>query len=539
MKRKGISNYVFSCSLIEVSYKIYNIMSITYNLYYQKLLVLCTLLFCLNCVWCSEIKVGDIIYQSDFSEKGRKLWSITPSARWENNASSINGCLLVNDEGMIHTSLDLSPYRGMKLLFLCKAKAENVTKPSASYLGAKYMFHCKTKSNEVWKNQDNVYGTFDWKEIGFYAIIPEDSNQGDLFLGLQGSTGKVWFDSIIVKVADLPVQVRKSKHNSLASTHFRGTMSPIQLNENDMETLGKEWKANLIRWQLNMTYLESQAIGSNLNKYDQWINAKLLQLDSTLVLCAKYGVKLVIDLHSLPGGSEESIPRMFMNKEDNDYFVSLWERIARRYRGNKSVWGYDLMNEPIQSYSSINNMGYVETQYKTSKAIREIDKKTPIIFEVGEADSPSEFTFLKPLPINNIVYEVHMYVPGTFTHQGVNDNKTGITYPGIISGSYYNKNTLREILHPVRDFQLTYNVPIFVGEFSAIRWAPGAAQYLDDCISIFEEYGWNWTYHAFREWNGWDVEFENGTNKSDTLIRAIQDTDRKKVLLKWFGKNQK
>ena len=27
-------------------------------------------------------------------------------------------------------------------------------------------------------------------------------------------------------------------------------------------------------------------------------------------------------------------------------------------------------------------------------------------------------------------------------------------------------------------------------------------------ISINEAYGWDWTYHAYREWQGWSVEYD-------------------------------
>ncbi len=102
------------------------------------------------------------------------------------------------------------------------------------------------------------------------------------------------------------------------------------------------------------------------------------------------------------------------------------------------------------------------------------------------------------------------------------------------------KESLRKRLEPVRQFQLAYNAHIYVGEFSAIRWAPGAAQYLDDCISIFEEYGWDWTYHAFREWQGWSVEVDDSQPRDDRYNhpRAAQPTDRFLVLEKWFKKNE-
>ncbi len=74
---------------------------------------------------------------------------------------------------------------------------------------------------------------------------------------------------------------------------------------------------------------------------------------------------------------------------------------------------------------------------------------------------------------------------------------------------------------------------IYVGEFSAIAWAPGADAYLRDCISLFEEYGWDWTYHAFREWAGWSVEHEG---EDDTSLRPSADNPRKRTLLDGFGR---
>ena len=90
----------------------------------------------------------------------------------------------------------------------------------------------------------------------------------------------------------------------------------------------------------------------------------------------------------------------------------------------------------------------------------------------------------------------------------------------------------------MRDWQLDHGAQIYVGEFSAIRWAPdnSACRYLRDCISLFEEFGWDWSYHAFREWNGWSVE--HGPEKEDTKP-AKTPTDREKLLREWYAKNVK
>ena len=131
-----------------------------------------------------------------------------------------------------------------------------------------------------------------------------------------------------------------------------------------------------------------------------------------------------------------------------------------------------------------------------------------------------------------------MYVPGEFVGQNVVTNVTPIYYPGMIKGKMWNKEQLRAVLQPTFDWQKAHNVSIIhVGEFSAIRWAPGnsTCNYLNDCIELFEEFGWNWDYHAFREWQGWDVEIIGDKYHPQ---RSPVPTDRQLLLMEWFKKNK-
>ena len=100
----------------------------------------------------------------------------------------------------------------------------------------------------------------------------------------------------------------------------------------------------------------------------------------------------------------------------------------------------------------------------------------------------------------------------------------------------WNREQLRRVLEPVREFQLAYNVHIYVGEFSAIRWAPGSVDYLRDCIELFEEYGWDWSFHSYREWHGWSVEHGDDRNN----VQPVKETTARHQLLRdWFQKNAK
>lgn len=150
---------------------------------------------------------------------------------------------------------------------------------------------------------------------------------------------------------------------------------------------------------------------------------------------------------------------------------------------------------------------------------------------------PSALAEFEPLPFPKIVYSFHMYEPGEFTHQGVFGPGPPLPYPGKYRGNWWDKAQLRRLLQPIADWAHDYNVQVYVGEFSAIRWAPGesAHDYLRDCIELFEEYGWDWAYHAFREWPGWSVE--HIADKDHTRL-APAPTSRQKLLMEWFARNQ-
>ncbi len=446
---------------------------------------------------------------------------------------------------MIRLPLDLRRYGGCRLQFECLAKAEGVSKPGAAYNGVKFMLHYRSASaGPFWQNENGVFGTFDWRKLSFGALIATDATDGELHLGLQDSAGTVWFDSLKVTVDKGPPPKRpappanpKPAFKGHNLPRLRGVMSANVFRDEDLRVLGQDWKANVIRWQITRNWGRA-GTDRDLVEYDRWFEGRLEELDRALGACRRHGLLVVVDMHSPPGGRyENNDVAIFFEPKYQDHFVALWEKIARRYRGHPAIWGYDLINEPVQSKPSPAGVAdYLGAQVRAAKAIRAIDPQVPIFIEAAEWDSASGFRELEPVDVPHVIYQVHMYVPSAFTHQGVSNQRTGVRYPGEIEGRQWNRQALRRVLEPVREFQLAYNVHIYVGEFSAIRWAPGAVDYLRDCIELFEEYGWDWTYHAYREWDGWSVE--HGSNRDDRRP-SPEPTDRMRLLWEWFGRNQR
>ena len=176
---------------------------------------------------------------------------------------------------------------------------------------------------------------------------------------------------------------------------------------------------------------------------------------------------------------------------------------------------------------------YFSLQKRAAEAIRAIDPETPIVIESNMMDSPEQFPYLPALELKDVIYQVHMYVPGGYTHQGLGSANSPARpkYPDPDRG--WDREFLKKALVHVRDFEQRHGARIFVGEFSAMCYAEGADKYIADCISIFKEYGWDWTYHAFREWEGWSVEHttKDGIKKPRDVIPSA-DNPRKRVLIR-------
>ena len=364
-----------------------------------------------------------------------------------------------------------------------------------------------------------------------------------MHLGLQNSSGKIEYemDSFEIGIGFSP-ENRKNldyivkypekvrNHPRLRGAMFEGHLIP----EQNFQTF-VEWNGNLIRAQITRNW---GRYGTDLDveEYLNWFEMRLKQIDENSKTALKYGMKIVIDLHSPPGGRiDPNNMRMFYAPQYADAYLECWRRIASRFKDNPAIFAYDLLNEPVQSLPS--GCDYWELQRRAAEEIRKIDPDTPIIFESNESARARTFAYLSPIRMNNIIYQAHMYEPTEYTHQRLNgENGPIITYPGIINGEMWNKERLRKEFQPVREFQLRHNCIIYVGEFGVVTWAPGAEQYLKDCIELFEEYGWHWSYHAFREWEGFDIE---KVGNAPGQLETVPMTPRKKVILDAFKLNHR
>ena len=452
--------------------------------------------------------------------------------------------------GIASAEIDLSEWDGKPVGASIVARGAGIAKPLHWYTGLKFQFEYVDAVTGEWSypNTQGRLGDFPKQTIRVSDLVSgAKRSRARLMLGLQETSGKVAFDLSTLRIGEpaplwpITNQNLKCVYSGKAEALRRGVMSPSRnpppdMTIDDFDTL-QSWGATLIRYQMGRNW-NAQKVTTDLDEYDRWLNTKLDHFDSfVLPQAVKRGMKVVLDMHEAPGKKNEFNEwNMLHDPAVARHFVETWRRIAKRFKGREGIYGYDLVNEPMQASEAAPECDFWTLQKRAAEAIRDIDPDVPIIVECNGQDSPWAFGCFSPFDMTNIIYQVHMYLPLAYTHQGVmwKQGDTYRSYPDESKG--WNKEYLRAGLRPVREFQLRHGAKIYCGEFSAVAWAPGAGEYLRDCIDIFEEYGWDWCYHAFREWGGWSVERE-GPNVNRLVPSA--DNPRKQALLDGFSRGKK
>jgi hypothetical protein len=263
-------------------------------------------------------------------------------------------------------------------------------------------------------------------------------------------------------------------------------------------------------------------------------------LDTLLEMIAEADMFAVISFRTGPGRSEFTFvwdevgdwfdesylnDSVWQDQEAQDAWVAMWQYTAERYKDNPMIAGYDLMVEPNSnetgSHCLYDNLDiwdpeefydeYGGTLYDWNQlypriiaGIRDVDPDTPILVGGNGYSGIGWLPYLKVVRDKRVVYTIHQYLPTQYTHQGTSIR---CSYPGRCDVDWDGEKEqldivwLEDLLSPIDEFISKYNVPVAVNEFGATRWVPGAAEFMDDEMGLFEEKGMN---HALWEWQVWE-----------------------------------
>lgn len=272
-------------------------------------------------------------------------------------------------------------------------------------------------------------------------------------------------------------------------------------------------------------------------------NDVLQNLTNLVNMIGKADMFAVISFRTGPGRSEFTFfwgddddwfdksyynDRVWKEKAAMDAWAAMWKETAKRFADNPYVVGYDLMVEPNSNevwfdiwdpeefYSDYGGTSYDWNKWfpRITTAIREVDKKTPILIGGMAYSRVDWLPYVMPTADEKTVYMVHQYSPFVYTHQETNGRNK---YPGTFDADYdgdkdyVDKNWLQNLLAIVDDFKSNHNVVVSCNEYGVVRWVKGAATYMDDLMSLFEVRDMNYALWV------WDPDYEPLTEENNAF----------------------
>ncbi len=233
------------------------------------------------------------------------------------------------------------------------------------------------------------------------------------------------------------------------------------VTEKDIEEM-KSWGVDHVRIPFHYNLFYDIDAGS-------FVDEGFERIDELLVWCKRHRVDVILDMHAAPGAQSDgaiadSDGTARFWTESETYWpiaIEIWEEIARRYKDENIIIGYDILNEPVtpEPYGS---QDLARFYGQVVPAIRAIDTNH-ILFIEGNYFATT-FDFLFPPFDDNMVYAFHKY--WNETDQG----------------------TIQYLLN----IRVDHNTPLWLGETgeNSNGWFYETVQ-----LAESNNIGWNWWTH--------------------------------------------
>ena len=212
-------------------------------------------------------------------------------------------------------------------------------------------------------------------------------------------------------------------------------------------------------------------------------------LDLAVARCRTAGLRIILDLHSAPGGQfdnpstgRQGENRLWSDDEAQRRTALVWSLVARRYRSEPQVVAYDLLNEPYgHGRDAAGQAVFARVIDLLGRSVRNEDPLR-VIFAPGGRDD------LRPYGDA---------LPSHWTLTGFTEH----FYPGLFGEAATLESHARHLglLVPARARHLAaFGVPYLVGEYNAVRADCGAAPMTRMLHDAYMQHGWAATLWSWK-----------------------------------------
>ncbi len=280
---------------------------------------------------------------------------------------------------------------------------------------------------------------------------------------------------------------------------------------------------NFVRLPLNYRWFGDAATGRGgadtdrtCRAFDASAHDGFALVDRCLDLARAHGISVMLDLHAAPGvqvrdwNAESAYGEAFL--WDHEHFIDrcadLWRALAARYRDDETVFGYDILGEPLCPDHDLLH----RFNMRMIGAIRSVDPHHVIVVEGDrwgqDAASLRDELFADP----QLTYSPHFYPTAKLPFDRLTE------YPGEWEGRRYGRDELVALLEGYTD-EARIERPVLMGEFGVsvpMRVDGGTAligqgvvggsgraaarqAMLRDVVGHIEEKGWSWAMWDYKD----------------------------------------
>ncbi len=259
------------------------------------------------------------------------------------------------------------------------------------------------------------------------------------------------------------------------------------------------------------------SIDYNLNP--DLVNLTSLQvMDKLIVGAGQRGIKIILDNHrSTPGGGPESGGLWYTSAYPESTWLADWKMLANRYKGNDTVIGADLRNEP---YGGCWGCGDTSKDWRLAaeragNAILAIEPNWLIVVE-GVATYNGQSTWWGGNLMGAKDYPVRLNVPGRLVYSP-HEYPASVSYQSWFSDPTY-PNNLPGIWDKFWGYLPKQGLaPIMVGEFGSKLQTTSDQQWFSAFTSYIKQNSLNWTFWSLNPDSG-----DTGGLLADDWMTVIQ-----------------